>query len=364
MQAITGQPNPTNGHTTPLRIAMVAPPWFEVPPEGYGGIEAMCAVLVDELVSRGHEVILLGAGRDRTLGKFVPVLAEPPSVRLGDPMVETLYAALSARALQELDVDVVHDHCLVGPLAAAGRFAPTVVTGHGPMHADLGHYYRALDDAIHLVAISESQRRDAPDLPWAGTVHNAVVVDDLPYRDRAGKEDWCLFLGRMSPEKGALHAIAAARASGRRLLLIGKCNEPPEHNYFEQVVRPHLGSGAEWLGEVDTATRNDLLARAACLLFPIQWEEPFGMVMVEAMACGTPVVALRRGAAPEVIAHGVSGLLCDRPDELPAAIDRAALLDPARCRRHAREHFDVAVMAAGYERVYQRVLARVATAPA
>jgi len=364
MQASVDQQRSANDRTAPLRIAMVAPPWFEVPPEGYGGIEVMCAALVNRLVRRGHEVFLLGAGRDRTLGRFVRVLAEPPSIRLGDPMVETAYAARSARALRDLHVDVVHDHCLAGPLAAAARFAPTVVTAHGPVHADLGDYYRALDDTIHLIAISEAQRRAALDLPWAGTVHNAVVVDELPYRDRAAKEDWCLFLGRMSPEKGALQAIAAARAAGRRLLLIGKCNEPAERAYFEQVVRPRLGHGAEWLGEVDSDVRDDLLARAACVLFPIQWEEPFGMVMVEAMACGTPVVALRRGAVPEVVADGVSGLVCDRPAELPAAIDRAAALDPARCRRHAREHFDVGVMAAGYERVYQRILASVAAAPA
>ncbi|HEX9342820.1 MAG TPA: glycosyltransferase, partial [Actinomycetota bacterium] len=189
MQAIIGQPSHANDASAPLRIAVVAPPWFEVPPEGYGGIEAMCATLVNKLVSRGHEVFLLGAGRDRTRGRFVPVLAEPPSIRLGDPMVETSYASRSARALRELDVDVVHDHCLAGPLSAAGRFAPTVVTVHGPVHADLGDYYRALDDTIGLVAISEAQRRHAPDLPWEGTVHNGVVVDDFPFRDRAAKED-------------------------------------------------------------------------------------------------------------------------------------------------------------------------------
>jgi glycosyltransferase involved in cell wall biosynthesis len=207
---------------------------------------------------------------------------------------------------------------------------------------------------VRLVAISHAQVRAAPEITWAGVVHNALPVDDYPFR--ADKDGFVLSLGRLDPSKGAHLAVDAARAAGRRLVLAGKCTEPPERRYFDEAVRPRLGPDVEWLGEVDNATKLELLARASCLLFPLQWEEPFGMVMIEAMACGTPVVALRRGAVPEVVAHGSGGLVCDRADELPAAIEQVGSIDPAACRRLAHERFDVGVMAAGYESLYARCL--------
>jgi glycosyltransferase involved in cell wall biosynthesis len=188
--------------------------------------------------------------------------------------------------------------------------------------------------------------------------HNAVAVDQFPYR--ADKDDYVLFLGRMNPEKGADPAIGAARAAGRRLILAAKCNEPGERAWFETVIRPQVGTGVEWVGEADGPTKKELLAKARCLIVPIRWEEPFGLVMVEAMACGTPVVALRRGAVPEVVADGVTGIVCDDPADLPQAIGRADELNPASCRQRAHQRFDVAVLAAGYERVYRRLLDRAA----
>jgi hypothetical protein len=223
------------------------------------------------------------------------------------------------------------------------------VTAHGTTEGEPGRYYRAIADRVALVAISQAQRRQLPDLPWAGVVHNGIPVHQYPYR--ADKEDFALFLGRMHPVKGAHLAIQAARAAGVPLVLAAKCSEPAELAYFQREIRPHLGGDVTWVGEADTAVKKDLLARARCLLFPVRWQEPFGIVLVEALACGTPVVALAGGAVAEIIADGRTGLVAERPEDLPALLDRVERIDPAACRERAWR-FDVAAMVAGYEAVY------------
>ena len=339
----------------PLRIAMIAPPWFTVPPQGYGGVENMCADLVDGLVDRGHEVTLIGAGQAGTrAGRFLSTYPEPPSERLGEPLPEVLHTAAVARILARLDVDLVHDHTLAGPLLARGRGVPTVVTMHGPVAGEPGEYYRQLGDTVSLVAISAAQRRAAPDLAWRGTVHNAIDVTSFPYR--ADKEEMVLFLGRLHPDKGVHLAIDAARAAGLPIVVAGKCSEPVELEYYRRFVEPRLGPDVTIFGTADAAAKRELLARAVALVFPIQWDEPFGMVMIEAMACGTPVVALRRGAVPEVVVAGVTGIVCDDPAELPAAIRVARTLARAECRAHVENCFDAATMVGGYEAVYRDVL--------
>ncbi|MEV0237139.1 glycosyltransferase family 4 protein [Nonomuraea sp. NPDC050786] len=337
-----------------LHIAMVAPPWFEVPPRAYGGIEAVLNDLVRALLKLGHQVTLIGAGRPGTPARFLATYAEPPSGRVGESLPEVVHAAHVARMVEKLDVDVVHDHSLAGPLTAAGRPVPTVVTVHGAAQGELADYYRQLGDAVALVSISTSQRLQAPDLNWVGTVHNAIDVTAFPFKER--KEDYTLFLGRFSPDKGAHLAIDAARAAGRRILLAGKLTEPSEHAYFDTHIRPRLGDDAVYVGEADAAAKRKLLVNARCLLFPIQWEEPFGMVMIESMACGTPVVALRGGAVPEVVQPGVTGFVCADPGELPAAIEAAGNLPPAECRAHVIRHFDAVSMARGYEKIYEQLI--------
>jgi glycosyltransferase involved in cell wall biosynthesis len=358
MSMIASQPHDSHPRAQarpPLRIGVVAPPWFELPPVGYGGIEAVVAALVDQRVARGHEVTLVGSGRHRTAAQhFVAAYDDPPSALLGTPLPEVVLAAEAARALETLDLDVVHDHSLAGPLLARSRTAPTVVTMHGPSTGGNGDYHRRLGSTIDLVAISDAQRRLNPELNWVATVPNAIDVPTFPFVER--KDDHVLWLGRFSPDKGAHLAIDAARAIGRRIVLAGKLNEPDEVDYFEQAVRPRLGRHAEYVGQADAHLKRDLLSRAACLAFPIQWDEPFGMVMVEALACGTPVAAIARGSVPEVLDHAVTGMLADDPADFVKALDAAIGLDPAACRRAAEERFDLPVMAAGYERVY-RVLA-------
>jgi glycosyltransferase involved in cell wall biosynthesis len=340
-----------------LRIAVVAPPWFSIPPSGYGGIEEMVAGLVDALVDRGHHVTLIGAGPRLTRAQeFAAIYQDPPSERLGDPMPEVVQAAAAWRILSEVQVDVIHDNTLAGPLAACSVNAPTVVTAHGAIAGEYGRYFHELGERVHLVAISDRQRRTAPHLNWVGRVHNAVDVGSFPLGEGAG--GYLLFMGRFSPDKGAHLAIDAAKAAGRRLLLAGKLNEPAERAYFEAAVRPHLGPGVSYVGEADATTKRELYAGAAALMFPVCWEEPFGMVMVEAMACGTPVVALRRGSVPEVVDHGRTGLVVDRPEQLTEAIRRVEAVSRAACRRHVERRFDVPVMADGYERAFRSVLSR------
>jgi glycosyltransferase involved in cell wall biosynthesis len=343
----------------PLHIAMVAPPWFSVPPQGYGGVENVCADLVAGLMARGHRVTLIGAGAGGTAADtYEATYPVPPSARLGEPLPEVLHTARVAEildGLEGLDVDLVHDHTLAGPLLARGRLIPTVVTTHGPVTDEPGEYYRALGDTIGLAAISHAQRSSAPALPWLGTVHNALDVSTFPFRE--DKADELVFLGRLHPDKGVHLAIDAARSVGLPIVVAGKCTEPIELAYFDAEIRPRLGSDVTFVGNADAAQKRELLARAAALVFPILWDEPFGMVMIEAMACGTPVVAFDRGAVPEVVVDGVTGVVCDRPDQLADAIRASRLISAAACRDHVATRFDVATMAAGYEAVYRSALA-------
>ncbi len=339
-----------------LHIAMVAPPWFEIPPSAYGGIEQVVGDLVYALTAQGHRITLVAAGRDGTPATLLRTYDRPPSVRLGETLPELIQAAAAARLLSELEVDVVHDHTLAGPLTSAGRPAPTVATMHGPMEGELLDYYRHLDGSVSLVAISDAQRTAAPDLNWIGTVHNGIDVESFPFRE--SKEDWALFVGRFCADKGPDLAIDAARAAGRDLVLAGKVNEPAEQEYLDEVIRPRLGPDVTYVGELDATTKRELYGKASCLLFPVRWAEPFGIVMVEAMACGTPVVALRAGSVPEVVADGRSGIICDSPDELPLGIDKAMQLRPADCRDHVARRFDLSQMARGYEHVYRQVMDR------
>jgi glycosyltransferase involved in cell wall biosynthesis len=333
-----------------LRIAVIAPPWYEVPPDAYGGIESLCADLVNGLDARGHDVTLVGVGEHRVSARFHATRPTPQPEQIGKMVPEALHTAAVARYLDRAEVDVVHDHTLTGPFTAAARRAPTIVTAHGPVDP-MRDYYAWLAEQAYVVAISRSQRHLAPEIAWAATVHNAVDSSRFPYREE--KEDFLLFIGRLCADKAPDLAIEAARAAGIRLVIAGKAAEPHEREYFEALVRPRLGPDVEWVGELKSQEKVDLLGRARGMLFPIQWEEPFGLVMVEAMACGTPVITMRRGAAPEVVEHGVTGFLCDEPSELPTAIDRLGELKPRACRERVETYFDLPVLVSGYERVYR-----------
>jgi len=343
-----------------LRIAMIAPPWTGLPPTRYGGIEVVCAGLVEGLVDRGHQVTLFGAGENRTRAAFVQTYAEPQYSRLGQSLPECVHTAAVSRTLARLDVDLVHDHTCAGLLAASARSVPTVATMHGPITAEVRRYVQDCaattrgQGSLSVVAISDDQRRRGADLPWLGRVHNGVRVRGFPFGAR--KEDFVLFLGRCSAEKGMDVAIDVARRAGRRLMLAAKCNEPAEQAYFDQHIRPRLGPGVTWLGEVGGQQKLDLLMRARCLIFPIQWDEPFGLVLIEAMSCGTPVVALRRGSVPELVEEGVTGFTTTDSERLCELVDHVDHISPTTCRRVARERFDVDQMAREYEQLYLQLI--------
>ncbi|MFB7721444.1 MULTISPECIES: glycosyltransferase family 4 protein [unclassified Nocardia] len=344
-----------------LRIAMVVPPYFDIPPKAYGGVEAVVADLVDALVERGHEVTLLGAGVNGTAGRMVSLWDRVQSDRLGDPFPEILHALKVRRALEGLSAlegfDLVHDHTFAGPLNMPmyrELGMPTVITVHGPVNGEPYLYYSELGEDAQLVAISDRQRSLAPDLNWVGRVHNALRVDDWPFR--AEKDDYALFLGRFTEDKAPHLALEAAHAADIPLVLAGKCAEPPELRYFESAVRPLLTERDHMFGMADAVAKRELLAGARALLFPVRWEEPFGMVMIEAMVCGTPVVALRGGAVAEVIVDGVTGRICDDPAELATAIKEVQTYDPHAMRAHVVEHFGADTLGRGYEEIYRRVV--------
>lgn len=335
-----------------MRIAMVAPPWYDVPPDGYGGIEQMVATLIHGLEASGDEVTLIAAGEDRTDAELRRTFRSTPD-GLGGPdslPIELLHAQRTAVLLENLEVDVVHDHSVVGPMLAPYRSVPTVATVHGPVEGWMRRLYASLR-SVGLVAISNAQRAAVPDLPWAGTVYNGIDIAAAPFR--AEKEDWFLFLGRMDATKGVVEAIEIARAVGRRLLIAAKASDDAEQRYLEEVVEPLLDEDAVYLGDVDVKRKQELLADAHALLFPIQWEEPFGLVMIEAMASGTPVVAMRRGSVPEVVDHGVTGFVCDSIQEMVDACGELGKLDPEDIRRRSAERFDGSVMTRGYREIYR-----------
>jgi len=335
---------------------MVAPPYYPVPPQAYGGTEAVVAGLVDRLVSRGHHVTLFAAGpRGTTAQEFVRTSERTLSARLGEAIPEVVNAARVLGLLRSRTVDLVHDHTVAGPLTAPSRAAPTLVTVHGSI-AELADLYRPLTPTVGLVAISHAQRASEPGLAWEATVPNGIDVASFPFREH--KDDYVLFLGRFHPQKAPHLAIEAARRAGVRIILAGKRTEPVEDEYYRTKVAPLLGRDAVDVGVADGVLKRRLLAGARCLVFPIRWDEPFGLVMVEAMACGTPVVALSHGSAPEVVAHGRTGFVVERPEQLARAIEDCERLEAADCRRRVSEHFSLDAMAAGYERAYRRVLER------
>ncbi len=345
-----------------MRIAMVAPPWYEIPPVGYGGLEVITAALVDGLVGRGHEVTLFGAGnRTGTRARFVSTSGQLQYPRLGELMPAVMHTARVNRLIADGDFDVVHDHTTDGPMTAPARPVPTVVTVHGAVNGEYGDYVAALGDSVRLVAISRAQRLLRPRLNWVATVHNALPPTAIE-GGAATPDGPVLWLARFTADKGPDLAVEACKAARVPLVLAGKCGGEPERRYLDEEVRPRLDDSIELLVNPDRPATRRLLHEARCLIMPIRWSEPFGMVMIEAMAVGTPVVALRCGAVPELVRHGVTGWIADCAEELPDLLHRVGEIDAAECTRHVRTNFSAAVMAGRYERVYVEALGRPAPA--
>ena len=338
-----------------MRIALIAPPWYSIPPSGYGGIEWVVALLADGLSDRGHDVTLFAAPGSDTKARLVsPLDEEPPRDAIGDPWYEASHV-VSVYEHGE-DFDVLHDHTgPVGVSVGALSNCPTIHTLHGPFTEQAHMLYSRVARQHWFVAISESQRSMAPEnLRWGGVVYNGIPMDRYPFRE--DKDDYLFFLGRADEEKAPHLAIEAARLAGRRLVLCVTTKNQREQAYWAEMVEPLLGDDVEIHGECPHDQKADLLAGATALLFPIQWPEPFGLVMTEAMACGTPVIAWRNGSVPEVVADGQTGCIVTSVEEMAAAVDWVADLDPHAIRARTQERFSGEAMVSGYEQVYDRAV--------
>jgi glycosyltransferase involved in cell wall biosynthesis len=341
-----------------VRIAVISPVWFPVPPSGYGGIEWVVSLLADGLVDVGHDVTLFASGDSQTKAELAAVYPEAPSADIGKTTPELRHALFCYE--QAGDFDIVNDHS--GPLAAvlgATVETPVVHTVHGPLVGADGDLYATLArvaPGVGLISLSLNQRKPRPDLPWVATCHNALDLDAYPVHVERG--EYLLFLGRMSADKGCHRAVEVAMEAGLPLRIAGKMREPAEREYFETYVAPHLGNGIEYLGETSHGKKVALLQNARATLFPIEWEEPFGLVMIESMACGTPVIATRWGAVPEVIDERRSGVIVDDYREMASALAEADELEPLECRRWVEEHFSASRMVADYVSAYEAVLSR------
>src|ERR687897_3463207 len=338
-----------------MMIAVLSPVWFPVPPSGYGGIEWIVALLADGLADAGHDVTLFASGDSHTRAKLAAIYDVAPSEHIGRSFWELRHVLSCYERYDEFDV--INDHS-GPPSAAIGGAVPTPVvhTVHGPLDGDPGHIYEAHSKVapnVGLISISMNQRKPKPHLNWIANCPNALELSMYPCKPHRG--DYLLFLGRMSPDKGAHRAVAVAMHMGVPLRIAGKCREPKEQQYFDEFVAPHLGPAhdIEFLGEVNHGQKVELLQDARATLFPIDWEEPFGLVMIESMACGTPVVATRWGAVPEVIDHGRSGIIVDDYRLMPAAVEEADKLDPLEGRRDVEERFVPGGMVADHVDAYR-----------
>jgi glycosyltransferase involved in cell wall biosynthesis len=340
-------------------IAMIAPAWLPVPAPAYGGTEAVLDELARGLQAAGHHVLLVcHPDSECPVPKASVVPAQDAAVRMGRANIE-LEHAIGAYELVK-DFDVVHDNTLAGPIYSA-RYPnlPVVTTNHNPFNRTYNAIYGAVAPRVALVAISHSHAAST-DLPVDAVVHHGIDVDDYPLG--AGDGGYVALLGRMTENKGVHRAIAVARAAGMQLKIAAKMREQNEHAYFDEFVRPHLGDDVVYLGEVDAAGKRELLASAAALLNPISWREPFGMAMLEALACGTPVVGCPQGAAPEIVEHGLTGFLGDTDAELINGLHSLGQIDRLVCREEVRRRFSVERMVEGYVRVYERQRSRYVSA--
>jgi len=336
-----------------MRIGLIAPPWITVPPTSYGGTEAVVDRLARGLESLGHEVLLAAAGDSTCPVPQVPGSAPADFAQLGTTESELAHVIRGYAAMT--DVDLIHDHTVLGPLYRHRPVGiPVVATNHGPLRPPLDDIYAAMTSDVHLVAISARQAELTPGRV-ARVIHHGIATAEVPVG--AGGGGYAAFLGRMSPDKGVVEAIAVARAAGVALRIAAKMREPDEIAYFASDVERRLGGGIEYVGEVDEAGKFQLLGEATVLLSPLQWDEPFGLVMIEALATGTPIVGTPRGAAPEIVRHGTTGFL-GALHELPGFLARVGDLDRAACRADAVARFDAARMVADHVALYTEVLAR------
>jgi glycosyltransferase involved in cell wall biosynthesis len=342
-----------------MKVAMLAPPWIEIPPPGYGGIEQVVALLAAELTERGNEVTLFAAPGTRSRAEVLSPLEGPHPDEIEMAVFEADHVASAFARMDETDppFDVLHDHCGFTAFAFADRIdTPLLHTLHGPFAPHTRAFYGRHAHKAAAVALSRYQADQAPEgLEVVAVIGNPIVVGEFPFR--SDKDDYLLWIGRFDDYKGPHRAIAVAREAELPLVLAGPV-QPGQREFFEREVEPHLDDQqVRYIGEVGDEKR-DLYAGARALLMPIRWPEPFGLVMTEVMACGTPVVAFPEGSAPELVIDGETGFVVEDEQAMAKAVRRLDEIDPARCRASMEERFDVKPVAEAYERAYQDAVGR------
>jgi glycosyltransferase involved in cell wall biosynthesis len=339
----------------PLKIGLLAPPWAAVPPRSYGGTEAVVHQLACGLSAAGHEVVLYATGDSTAPVPLVSGMATANWDRIGQGEVELPHVMQGYEALA--GCDIIHDHTLLGPAwALACGYDRVVTTCHGPFDGEVRTIFGRYGKRMPVVAISQSQAARAPEVAVDRVIHHGL--DPLDYPTGHGDGGYLLFLGRMTANKGVREAVLAARDAGRTLVIAAKAREEPEHQYFSDQICPLLDDDVRFIGEVSGVQKARLIGGATALLNPIQWPEPFGLVMIEALACGTPVITCARGAAPEIVEHGVTGFLCSGHTDLVQAISDVDLLDRRDCRAAVADRFSTGRMVDDYLSLYWDMVLR------
>ncbi len=338
-----------------VRIGLIVGPWFTVPPTKYGGTERVVDALACALMTAGHQVLLATTSDSTCPVPRVPDLGESEPGELGTSESELNHVIKAYAGMHH--VDIIHDHTLAGPLYAhRPPGIPVVTTIHGPLTDRTAGLYRDMAKNTAIVAISHDQWSGVPDLPIAAVIHHGIDLSQVTAGE--GKGGYACFVGRMCPDKGLLEAVHISRKAGIPLRIAAKMHTPAEKEFHDQVVQPLLGPNEDFLGELSDPEKYELMGDALVLLNPIQWSEPFGLVMIEALATGTPVLATPRGAAPEILTHGLNGFLAPA-GELANYMEAVAGISRAACRRTVEERFTAARMAADHLELYARVLAPV-----
>jgi len=346
-----------------MRIAQIAPLFESVPPKKYGGTERVVSTLTEQLVRRGHEVILFASGDSVTSARLVPCCER--GLRLDGGVLDFhAYTMIQLAMVYERaeEFDLIHNHTdyFAFPFARLSR-TPTVTTMHGRLDLPEVRRVHGYFTQQPLVSISDAQRANLPQAHWVATIHNGIDVEQFTFRKDPGR--YLAFLGRISPEKRLDRAIEIARAVGLPLRVAAKI-DPADRDYYEHAIRPLMDHPlVEFVGEIDDREKDDFLGLAYAYLFPIDWPEPFGITMIEAMATGAPVIAMACGSVPEVVLHGVTGFICQDLRSMIECVDRIPEISREACRRHVERHFSAQMMAAKYERAYEIILSDPVRAP-
>lgn len=348
-----------------MKIAMVAPPWIKIPPEKYGGIEIVVSLLCEGLVKRGHSVTLYSIGDSITEARLSGFYKEEKRSYLDmqpSDMINVLCTHTLAcyREIARENFDVIHDHTWKeGLLCADFIDIPVVHTLHAPFIEGNKEFYglfvKENKKNIHFVTISDFQQKCFPGLNYAGTVYNGILFDKYPYSEK--KDDFLFFIGRFNNEKTPHLACEAARKLGLKLILAGKVHEEEERNYFDEYIKPYLGKDIQFIGEIGhwSKEKMDMFSKGKGYLYPISWDEPFGITMVEAMACGTPVLTFERGSTPELVEHGVTGFVVKTMDEFMEYVKRLGEIEPQKCRDIVKKKFTSETMVEGYQEIYRKI---------